>query len=93
MTKSTRMKAARKNERKLELIYKLNELRKLYDKECEEIALGCEEEVYPANGTNYELRREKVLEWYKEQIEYLEYEIQCLLIDADKPLFRSPMIP
>lgn len=79
MMKSTRMKATRRNAKRLELIYKISELNKLYNKECEEIALGCEEEGYPAHGTNYELRCEAAYKWYEEQIEYLEYEIQCLL--------------
>ena len=47
------------------------EILKEFDDECEEIAQLCEEEGYPAHGSNYELRVSDLLDWYKEQ--YPEY--------------------
>ena len=48
----------------------MNELEKLqreFDAECEEIASMCEEEGYPAHGSNYDLRVEALMEsdYYK----------------------------
>lgn len=47
------------------------EIMKEFNEECEEIAQLCEEEGYPAHGSNYELRVADLTEWYKEQ--YPEY--------------------
>ena len=47
------------------------EIVKEFNEECEEIARMCEEEGYPAHGSNYELRVADLLDWYKEQ--YPEY--------------------
>jgi len=40
----------------------LFKLQKEFDEECEEIALECEEEGYPAHGSNYDLRVEQLME-------------------------------
>ena len=37
-----------------------------YNKECEEIALQCEEEGYPSHGSNYDLRVEALQPYYPE---------------------------
>lgn len=41
-----------------------NKLYKAFEDECDEIAQQCEAEGYPANGTNYELRVEALMEEY-----------------------------
>ena len=49
-------------------IDKICELEKAYQEECQEIAEQCEAEVYPSNGSNYELRCENARKYYDEQI-------------------------
>lgn len=49
-------------------IDKICELEKQYREECEEIAEECENEGYPSNGSNYELRCENARKYYDEQI-------------------------
>ena len=43
-----------------------------YLAECKEISEQCEEEGYPANGGNYELRCENARKYYDEQIAYID---------------------
>lgn len=53
------------------------ELYSLYREECEDIALGCEEEGYPAYGSNYNLRCEYTWDsYYRPEIEALEEELE-----------------
>lgn len=42
------------------------DLYKQYEQELLEIEEGCEEEGYPSNGCNYELRVERLQEMYPE---------------------------
>ena len=39
---------------------------KQYKEECEEIAIQCEEEGYPSNGSNYDLRVAALEPYYPE---------------------------
>lgn len=39
--------------------------------ECEEIALECEKEGYPANGSNYDLRCGETRKYYDEKIQLI----------------------
>lgn len=44
-----------------------------YKKECENIAINCEAEGYPAYGSNYDLRCSQLWEdYYKPQLAYWE---------------------
>ena len=50
----------------------ISELDMLYDQflsECEEIAEECEAEGYPAQGSNYDLRVEQLMQKYPELFE------------------------
>lgn len=56
----------------LEDIEAICQLEKEYASECASIAEQCEEEGYPAHGSNYELRCEFARRWYDEQIEMID---------------------
>ena len=43
-----------------------------YEKECVVIAEQCEDEGYPANGSNYELRCAAAREYYDAEIEAID---------------------
>lgn len=60
-----RMTAAGLNE---DEIKEICDLEKAFCEECEEIAERCEDEGYPGNGSNYELRVAESRQWYDEQI-------------------------
>lgn len=51
----------------------VNELRKLYDNDCKDIATQCVEDGYPAYGSNYELRCASLWdEYYRPQLQDCE---------------------
>ena len=50
-------------------IEKICVLEEQYAEECEKIAEMCEEEGYPAHGSNYDLRCESVREYYDAKID------------------------
>ena len=53
-------------------IEKIIKLEKEFDDECKEIAVMCEEEGYPAHGSNYDLRCENARKYYDELIEEID---------------------
>ncbi len=66
--KDSMVKAGVYSPEDIEEIYRLE---KQFAEECEQIALDCAEEGYPAYGANYELRRESARRYYDEQISYI----------------------
>lgn len=53
-------------------ISEICELHEQFLDECDEIALQCEAEGYPAHGSNYELRCADARLYYDEQIALIE---------------------
>ena len=62
-----------------EIKNKIQELKNQYMEACEDIAIRCEEEGYPANGSNYDLRCSSLWESsYQDEIEMLYEELEEL---------------